>query len=145
MTLVSPMHLITVVQAMTVASNSPIETGYNNIFQSAAGVVFLGTPHRGSSSANRASLLIRLLTFRSSPPLLHLLCAKSLLLNQIADQFNNIWGSRRIFSFRETKAMFNWKIVTHHSTFLRHLSHQLLLSDCLRGRCDHKLWRRGDI
>ncbi len=142
--LVPPTHLITVAQAMIVASNSPIGSGYNNIYQNVAGIVFLGTPHRGSF-ANRAGLLFRLITFRSSPPLLHLLEARSLLLNQIADQFNNIWGSRRIFSFRETKAMFNWKIVTHHSTFLRHLSHQLLLSDCPRGLCDRKLPRRGDI
>ncbi len=143
--LVPLMHLITVAQAMTVASDSPIGSGYNNVFQNTAGIVFLGTPHRGSSLANNAGLLFRLFTLRPSPPLLRLLRAKNLLLNQIADQFNNIWGSRCIFSFRETKAMFNWKIVTHYSILLRHLSHQLILSDCLRGRCDHTLRRRGDI
>jgi len=142
MTLVPLMYLITVAlaQAMISAFDS-----YKNIFQNTAGIVFLGTPHQGSSLADRASLLFRLIRRRRPPPLLDLLSAKSSLLNQIAGRFNSIWGSRHIFSFRETKVMFNWKIVIHHSMFLQHLSHQLLLSDCPQGKCDHKLRKRVNI
>jgi len=48
------------------------------------------------------------------------------MLARTADEFNDIWGSRRIFSFYETKAMIRSKVVIQHSTFLQHLSQQLL-------------------
>ena len=122
--LVPVMHLFTVAQAMIRASSPGSE--WNSIFLNTAGIVFLGTPHRYSPSAHGPWLLIRFFLCLPSPPLVHLLRANSSLLARIADQFNNIWGSRRIFSFYETKAMIRSKVVIQHSTFLQHLSQQLL-------------------
>jgi hypothetical protein len=112
--LVPPTHLITVSQAMIIAS-SP-ECGWNSIFQNTAGIVFLGTPHRGSSSAsgpefNILSSLLQILCCLSPPPFPSFLRANSPKLARIADEFNDVWGSRRIFSFCETKATFRGKIV----------------------------------
>jgi hypothetical protein len=137
------MHLITVAQAMVLASEP--ESEWNGIFLNTAGIVLSGTPHRGSSSANTAAAYIRLIPLLQTPPLILLLRKDSSLLAQIAEQFSNIWGSRRIFSFCETKPTFGLRTVIHHSAFLWHLSHQLLLSDCPQGRCDCKLSRRADI
>jgi hypothetical protein len=132
--LVPPTHLITVSQAIIIASS--IESGWNSIFQNTAGIVFLGTPHWGSSASRSEfhilSFLLRILCCLSPPPFLSLLRANSPLLAQMADEFNDVWGSRRIFSFCETKATFG-KMVIQHSTFLQHLSHQLLFSGCLQG------------
>jgi hypothetical protein len=145
MTLVPLMRLITVTQAMILAFTSPIESKFNNIFHNAAGVIFLGTPHLGSSLVNRTCYRIRSILHIPIPQVLRLQHGNPLMLGQIADQFNNIWGSRRIYSFCETKAMFSWKIVIHHSMFLQHLSHRLLLTDCPQDICDHRLSRREDI
>ncbi len=152
--LVPLMHLITVAQAMIFASEPGSD--WNSIFQNTAGIVFLGTPHRGSSSASGPPFcFIRFFLRRKIPPLLRLLRAKSTSLVLMATQFNNIWespgqfkgirGSQSIFTFCETKAMFGAKMVIHHSTFLQHLSHQLLLSDCPQEGCDRKMSRRADI
>ncbi len=141
--LVSLMHLITVAQSMILASEP--ESEWNDIFLNTAGIVFSGTPHRGSSSANAAAAYFRLIPFVKTPPLIHLLRKDSPLLAQIAEQFSNIWGSRRIFSFCETNPTFGPRTVIHHSSFLRHLSQQLLLSDYPQERCDRKLSRRADI
>src|SRR5258707_9022336 len=117
MTLVPLMHLITVTQAMILAFASPIGNDWNNIFHNAAGVVFSGTPHLGSSSVNRTSFRIRSILHLPIPPDLRLQHGNPLLLAEIADQFNNIWGLRPIRSFCETKARSSWKIVVHHSMF----------------------------
>ncbi len=143
MTLVPQMNLITMAQAMILASSTTSK--WNSIFRNAAGIVFLGTPHRSSSSANGPGFLIRSKLHLPIPPLLRLLRANTSLLAQIADRFNNIWGSRRVFTFLETNATIGFGIVIHHSTFLQNFFHQLLLSDCPQERCDHKLSRRADI
>ena len=144
--LVPMTHLITVSQAMIIASST--ESAWNSIFQNTAGIIFLGTPHRGSSSASGPgfrilSFLGQILCCLGPPLFISLLRANSPSLARTADQFNNVWGSRRIFSFYETKAI-RGKLVIQHSTFLQHLSQQLLLSDCPQERCDHKLSRRAD-
>ncbi len=143
MMLVPLMHLITVAQAMILASSTKSE--WNGIFQNTAGILFLGTPHQGSSSANTADACFDLIRLVKTPPLISLLRKDSPLLAQIGEQFSNIWGSRRLFTFCETNATFGPRTVIHHSAFLRHLSQQLLLSDCLQERCDRKLSRRADI
>src|SRR5229473_4302768 len=148
MMLVPLTHLITVPQAMIIASST--ESGWNSIFQNTAGIIFLGTPHQGSSSASGPvfrilSSLRQILCCLSPPPFLSLLRANSPSLARTASQFKDVWGSRRIFSFYETKATFRGKMVIRHSTFLQHFSQQLLLSDCPQERCDHKLSRRADI
>jgi hypothetical protein len=111
MTLVPLMHLIAVAQAMILAKRK-----WTSIFRNAAGIIFLATPHQVPSSATGACFHIRSVLL-PTPPLLRLLRSKSLLLDQIAGRFNNIWP-RRIFSFRETKAKFGFGIVIHHSMFL---------------------------
>jgi hypothetical protein len=118
---------------------------WKGIFQNTKGIIFLGTPHRGSPVASGANLAIRLTTCHQPPPLLYFLRAKSQELDKIANEFTNIWKSRPIYSFCETRRMGNMIIVIHHSTFLQRLSHQLLLSDCPQGLCDHKLSKRDDI
>jgi len=143
MMLVPLMHLITVAQAMILASEP--ESEWNGIFLNTAGILFSGTPHRGSSSATAAAAYFRLIPFVKTPPLIRLLRKDSPLLAQIAEQFSNIWGSRRVFSFCETNPTFGPRTVIHHSSFLRHLSQQLLLSDYPQERCDRKLSRRADI
>ena len=106
------MHPMTMVQAMIMAF--PLESRWNPIFQNSGGIVFLGTPHRGAPVANRASLLIECIPWLPSSRLLHLLRGQSSLVAQIAEQFNSIWGSRPIFSFRETNAMFGFGMVIHY-------------------------------
>jgi hypothetical protein len=98
--LVLLMHLITMSQAMILAAT---KSEWNGIFRNTAGIVFLGTPHRGSSSANVAAVCFHLIPFVHTPPLIRLLRENSPLLVQIAEQFSDIWGSRRIFSFCETE------------------------------------------
>jgi hypothetical protein len=153
--LVPLMYLITVAQAMIRAS-SP-RTEWNSIFRNTAGIVFLGTPHRGSSTSRIPGFPIRFFLSRPIPPLLLLLRAISPSLVSMATRFNNIWeapdqfsgirGSRSIFSFCETKPMYGPKMVIHHS-------HSLLIStfltdsywsDCPQERCDRKMSRRADI
>ena len=118
-------HLITVPQAMIIASST--ESGWNSIFQNTAGIIFLGTPHQGSSSASGPvfrilSSLRQILCCLSPPPFLSLLRANSPSLARTANQFKDVWGSRRMFSFYETNPTFRGKMVIRHSTFLQHLS-----------------------
>src|SRR5258707_3465966 len=108
-------------------------------------IVFLGTPHRGSSSANEAAAYFRLIPFVHTPPLVRLLRKDYSLLAQIAEQFSDIWGARRIFSLCETEPTFGLRMVIHHSAFFWHLSHQLLLSGCPQERSNHTLSRRAAI
>ncbi len=130
--LVLLMHLITVAQAMIFASKPG--SRWNSIFRNTAGIVFLGTPHRGSSSASGPWFTIRSFLLPCQTPLLRLLHKNSPSLALMATQFNNIWespdrfngirGSQSIFSFCETKKMIcGCKMVIHHSPFLQHLSH----------------------
>ena len=98
--LVPLMHLITMSQAMILAST---ESKWHGIFLNTAGIVFLGPPHRGSSSASEAAACFHLIPFVHTPPLIRLLCKNSPSLAQIAEQFSDIWGSRRILPFCETE------------------------------------------
>src|SRR6267154_1801527 len=75
-------------------------SGWNCIFRNAAGIVFLGTPHRGSPLASAASVISEHMPGASM--LLPILQANSSAIIQIADRFNNLWGPRPLFSFRET-------------------------------------------
>ena len=84
MMLVPLMHLITVAQAMILASKP--ESEWNGIFQNTAGIVFLGTPHRGSSSANEAAAYFRLIPFVHTPPLVRLLHKDSSLLAHVGSE-----------------------------------------------------------
>ena len=67
------------------------------------GVVFLGTPHRGSEWANRLYfLLLGPSIFWPGSKFVPLLRkGNSALLATIAEQFNNGWGQRQILTVRE--------------------------------------------
>jgi hypothetical protein len=78
---------------MIIASSA--ESGWNCIFRNTAGIVFLGTPHRGSHLASAASSISRRIP--GSSQLLPILQANSSTLAQIAERFNNIWGTRPLF------------------------------------------------
>jgi hypothetical protein len=94
---------------------------YSYLFAVASGIIFLGTPHRGSSWANRAYLaeLWSPNLFRSSSAFIDLLrTRKTSALMSIADRFNNVWGSRPILSLRETKGR-NWVGIVSLSWSLR--------------------------
>jgi hypothetical protein len=79
MMLVPLTHLITVLQAMILASST--ESAWNSIFQNTAGIVFLGTPYRGPSAIGRGWRILpsrrHILWFLSPPPLLSFLRANS--------------------------------------------------------------------
>jgi hypothetical protein len=92
---------------MIIASSA--ESGWNCIFRNTAGIVFLGTPHRGSHLASAASSISRRIP--GSSQLLPILQANSSTLAQIAERFNNIWGTRPLFSFRETTGTIGFMVI----------------------------------
>jgi hypothetical protein len=92
---------------MTIASS--VGSGWNCIFRNTAGIVFLGTPHRGSHLASAASSISRHIP--GSSQLLPILQANSSTLAEIAERFNNVWGLRPLFSFRETTATIGFMVI----------------------------------
>ena len=79
---------------------SSAESEWNWIFRNTSGIVFLGTPHRGHPLGSAACLILQ--SISASSQLLPLLQANSASFTQIAEQFIDLWGSRPLFSFRET-------------------------------------------
>jgi predicted alpha/beta hydrolase family esterase len=121
---------ILVKQAMILASSTG--STWHGIFRNTAGIVFLGTPHRGSSSANEAAACFHLIPFVHTPPLIRLLCKDSPLLVQIAEQFGDIWGPRRIFSFCETEPTVGLKMVVPRKEAITYLRGEQIydIQDC---------------
>src|SRR5258708_3151379 len=74
----------TVTQALILAFALPIGGDLNNIFHNTAGMVFLGTPHLGSSSVNRACFCIHSILHLPIPPDLYLQHRNRSLLAEIA-------------------------------------------------------------
>ncbi|EPE30856.1 alpha/beta-Hydrolase [Glarea lozoyensis ATCC 20868] len=102
-------------QALLVAA----ETGhkhYKPIWENTIGVLFFGTPHRGSSLAAYGAQLARVptaLSMKPTPQLLESLSTGSFILGELNGKFRKLMdknrGSREIASFYETRTMLAWR------------------------------------
>ncbi|KAJ3455478.1 hypothetical protein MRS44_016960 [Fusarium solani] len=100
---------IVVKQALIIAS---IADEYRSISESTSGIVFFGTPHRGSSSATIGKLLSRVARFAGTRHYL----MRSLEINEdglqeIAENFTRIVPKYRIKSFYESDRLFGLKLI----------------------------------
>src|SRR6266403_1435349 len=99
---------------MVLASSA--ESRWNSIFHNTAGIVFLATPHRGSHLANTASRVFGHIPGLSR--LLPFLEANSSCLAEVAERFNNLWGTRPLFSFRETMKTYGLMVICRSISLL---------------------------
>jgi hypothetical protein len=77
---------------------------HSYIFSATTGVVFLGTPHRGSQWANRLAIAqLGVSLFQAQAELVRLLRARSEDLATISERFNSVWGSKRVLCCCEKK------------------------------------------
>ncbi|KAI9766755.1 MAG: hypothetical protein M1839_004772 [Geoglossum umbratile] len=92
---------------------------YGSILPSTAGILFLGTPHRGSATANIGSIAARIakktVIFETNTGLLRSLERDSKDLFDKANQFCNICETAKIYSFYETLSMGRRVIVERES------------------------------
>lgn len=84
-----------------------LDTRYTSIFDATSGIIFLGTPHRGSSAASLGSIAARVarysLLINPNMRLLQKLQLYNDFLSEKSHQFSKICSSFRIFSFYETQ------------------------------------------
>lgn len=99
-------------QALLIAAEAGEGREYGNIWGSALGILFFGTPHRGSSLAGYGAQLARVptaLSMKPEPILLHSLSTGSFLLGELNEEFRLLMErrgeGREIISFYETKGM----------------------------------------
>ena len=79
---------------------------HSYLFDATTGVIFLGTPHRGSQWANGLAIAqLGVSLFQSQAELVRLLRAKSEDLATISERFNSIWGAKPILSCYEKRRM----------------------------------------
>ena len=77
---------------------------YSYVFSNTIGVVFLGTPHRGSQWANRLAITqLGITLFLAQTELVRQLRSKSGDLATISERFNNIWGKKHVLCCCEKK------------------------------------------
>ncbi|KAI1444322.1 Alpha/Beta hydrolase protein [Annulohypoxylon stygium] len=90
------------------------DTSFKDINDNIAGIIFLGTPHQGSSISRFGEILARLTSFSgSNTSLLSLLSYYSQPLYDLRDRFSTTLQSRKsipIYSFYETKPTLLWGI-----------------------------------
>lgn len=87
---------------------------YGSLLQSTIGVIFLGTPHRGSNLADIATIVGRIINLATAPAtigasssvirrdLLSLLCYDSEILQELDFSARNLWDNISVASFYET-------------------------------------------
>ncbi|KAI8959297.1 hypothetical protein F5Y11DRAFT_306744 [Daldinia sp. FL1419] len=85
---------------------------YQDLIKSTGGVIFLGTPHRGSTAADRGLLVANLARFaflKSNDRILRALRAESDILESYRDSFNHLLHKVQlhVYSFYETERMLN--------------------------------------
>lgn len=105
-----------VVKAALNQSSSVVDTRLNKVAQLTYGVIFLGTPHRGSSSASLGSLahgLSRIALRRPNLRLIRALKKNSEILDVIGSEFSHtmLKHTIRLRSFREEKATTVFRLV----------------------------------
>lgn len=91
-------------------------TRWKNIAPSTHGIIFLGTPHRGSKSASIGKIAYRITTFATKRPNLHLLRGlqrSSEILDRIGDSFRqSVYRHKwRLRSFHEEKETRKFMII----------------------------------
>ncbi|KAH8889254.1 hypothetical protein GQ53DRAFT_870313, partial [Thozetella sp. PMI_491] len=96
---------IVVKEMLAICSTSSNEE-FENILQSTAGIVFLGTPHRGSSAAGIGEIARRaasLLMMDTNPLVLESLSLKNSDLDRCQDAFSSLWHRHnfRVKTFQE--------------------------------------------
>ncbi|PVH92190.1 hypothetical protein DM02DRAFT_576133 [Periconia macrospinosa] len=92
-------------RALITARNEP---KYSSVSESTIGILFFGTPHRGSENAKIPSTLASIasaLTNRPSPNLLNALQAKSKELQKLCNDFRHQLPNYQVCSFYEMKPM----------------------------------------
>jgi hypothetical protein len=89
---------------------------YTPIWESTKGVLFFGTPHRGSSLASYGAQLARVptaLSMKPTPQLLHSLSSGNVVLGELNGKFRHLMdmrgGARKVVSFYETRTMLAWR------------------------------------
>jgi len=111
---------IVIKQALFQASIEPL---YLDIHESTAGIVFLGTPHRGSDKAAYGKVLATLATavlHKPAPQLVNALQANSDALMRLTTDFRFQLPRYQVYSFYETKPMkmLSSLVVEKHSALL---------------------------
>ncbi|CAG8976325.1 hypothetical protein HYALB_00005732 [Hymenoscyphus albidus] len=104
-------------QALVIASKSE-GCDYGNIWTSTLGILFFGTPHRGSELASYGAQLARVptaLSMKAEPVLLHSLSLGSAILEKLNKEFrilmSNKGAGREVISFYETVGMVGPRLV----------------------------------
>ncbi|GAP91783.2 putative alpha beta-hydrolase [Rosellinia necatrix] len=98
-----PLTRAHIIQALCLAKN---DNQYAALFRATRGVVFMGTPHRGSSLASPALVLAGILTASGLPIARHRLKALQVHSNRLFDltnDFRRLTSAISILSFYETK------------------------------------------
>lgn len=112
-------------QALVIAHEDNSDPTNQRLLQSMAGIVFFGTPHRGSDTAKLGNLVgtmintflkaasagLQTKTIRTD--LLRHLESDSKALQELADSVRDRLGSLQIVSFYETEPESSWPSVSH--------------------------------
>lgn len=120
-----------VVKEMLASSSSSTDDTRQNVVASTAGVIFLGTPHRGSADlatlGDRARSMINVVRMKTNPALLDALRLKTNDLERAQESFSAVWSRYdfRVKTFQEglgltglDVGLFGKKVVPDYSSLL---------------------------